>query len=136
MTTLDIDRVRRHLHALAEFLTLRARGLDPRPLVDLHPDVFDRLRNRYTREVFPEHVLARYTRLCAWRAHARGRRHLAPRTNLAEACWILGVPCRDRLDANVPGGWTYRPITDEVLAGWFAGLETEYMKEDERLPAG
>src|SRR5690349_16772183 len=100
-TTLDIDLLKRHIHALGAFLTRRARGEDPRPLLELHPDVFDPLRNRYSREVFPELVRARYTRLCALRAEQRGRLHFAPGTNLAEACWILGVPCKDRLDASV-----------------------------------
>lgn len=137
MTKLDIDLIKRHIHALGAYLVRRARGQEVQSLLDLHPDVFDPLRNRYSREVFPRLVQARYTRLCALRAEQRGRLHFSPRTNLAEAHWLLGVPCKGRMDSTLPGGWHYLPITREVQRTWLAGLASEYMKKttDERLPA-
>ena len=62
------------------------------------------------------------TRLCALRAHLRGRTHFAPGTNLAERSWIDGLPLARTLDRTLPGGWRYGPITPEVVAAWVAPL--------------
>lgn len=66
------------------------------------------------------------TRLCALRAHLRGRMHFAPGTNLAERCWIDRVPVPRRLDPSLPGGWAYEPITPEVVEAWVAPLREQF----------
>jgi hypothetical protein len=65
------------------------------------------------------------TKLCALRAHLRGRTHFAPTTDLALRRWVDGVPVPMRRDATAPGGWAYDPITPAVVAAWVADLARE-----------
>jgi hypothetical protein len=47
--------------------------------------------------------IARYTRLCAFRATLRRRLHFAPGTDLAYAHWVLKVPCLASFVFRHPG---------------------------------
>lgn len=63
------------------------------------------------------------TRLYAFRAHLRGRTHFAPNTKLDLARWIDGVPVEAKL---IPGGWSYSPITWDVIEKWVKDLYTTF----------
>jgi hypothetical protein len=65
------------------------------------------------------------TKLCALRAHLRGRMHFSPTTDLALRRWVDGVPVVMRQDRAAPGGWAYDPITPAVVAAWVADLARE-----------
>jgi len=68
------------------------------------------------------------TRLYAFRAHIRGRKHFAPNTDLALAHFIDGVPCLGPFDSKLPGGWTYRPISNDVVEEWVKDLYKTFAK--------
>ncbi|MBL4849739.1 MAG: hypothetical protein JKY65_29775 [Planctomycetes bacterium] len=68
----------------------------------------------------------RYTQLCALRASQRGRLHFAPGTNLCEAHWILGLPCR-----SSDG---YLPVTLAIQEAWVAPLREEFLSTKAERP--
>jgi len=68
----------------------------------------DDLRSRFGYGIWgKDHKLAlvkkRFTKLCAFRATLRRRLHFSPSTNLAEARWILGVPCIKSIEFRFSG---------------------------------
>lgn len=69
----------------------------------------------------------RYTMLCALRAHMRGKLHFAPSTNLAEAYFILNVPCYEGSDV-VAGSTRYRfkQIDAAVQEAWVKDAAQEF----------
>lgn len=119
-SSIDQDLLSRHLRELAVFLVACARRRE-RPA--LSPALEALARPRWATTLEPAHAVALFTRLCALRAGLRGRLHFAPRTDLARAHWVLGVPCKGE---GIPGGWSYRPIDLALQAGWTAPLLEVY----------
>jgi hypothetical protein len=122
-TSIDHDLLTRHLRELAAFLAACARGRD-RPAVS--PELEALARPRWATMLEPAHAVALFTRLCALRAGLRGRLHFAPRTDLARAHWVLGVPCKGDWTPATPGSWSYRPIDLALQAEWSAPLLEVY----------
>jgi len=60
-----------------------------------------------------DRIKSRFTQLCALRASSRGKLHFSPTTNLAEARWILGVPCLINAEIRLRASEIKSPLSSQ-----------------------